>query len=623
VLATLNAIPTPQAGSARPSRIASRTTTLAIGSLAAVALVALAAWLVIRTLSVGSTPTIGTLTHVTREPGLELDPAISPDGRTLAYVAGPTRKRRLYVRQIDGGRPIPLTDEGMAETQRRPDWSPDGSRIAFQAGQQGIGVRNVQTGAIYTIPALGGTPTLLVPPTQNGVAVTPSWSPKGDQIAYAAEDGIYVVAAQPGGTPKRILSSLKSVNSPRWSPDGLSLVYVSGGTYFSVGEDMLGNTDTSAIHVITLATGADRAITTGEWLDVSPCWTPDGRGLLFVSSRGGGRDVYLTRLSRSGGAGAAERVTSGLNAHSISLSKDGRLLAYSSLSFRANIWSAPILPNGVATTADASQVTFGSEKTEKLVVSPDGRFLAYDSDRSGNADVWKLRIGDTEPQQMTRDPAPEVANDWSPDGREILFHTIRAGTGRDVLSISADGTRTQVLVATSAEEQHGAWSPDGNSLAFSRADSVAEEYDVYVMTRARKDAAWGPPRRLTTDNGADAKWSPDGRAIIYIRKGEVRLMDADGANNRSLVTPLNLPGQLVPQYAMWSRDGQAVYVKAADSESHASLWSVPVTGGTPRLLMRMDDPSRPSLRREFATDGTRFYFTIAQDESDVWVAQIR
>jgi len=49
---------------------------------------------------------------------------------------------------------------------------------------------------------------------------------------------------------------------------------------------------------------------------------------------------------------------------------------------------------------------------------------------------------------------------------------------------------------------------------------------------------------------------------------------------------------------------------------------VPVEGGSPRLLVRFDDPQRPSLRREFATDGVRFFFTIAQDESDVWIAQV-
>ncbi len=239
--------------------------------------------------------------HVTRESGLELDPAISPDGRTLAYVAGPPGKRRLYVRQIDGGRPIALTEPGVAESQRRPDWSPDGTRIVFQAGQQGLGVRPaVRTGTLYTIPALGGTPTVLLAPTNDGVAFTPAWSPAGDQIAYAAQDGIYVVVAQPGGTPRQIVSTGQSVHSPRWSPDGLRLVYVRGGTYFALGEDQLGNTETSAIHLVTIASGADQALTDGATLDISPVWTADGRGVLFVSNRSGGRDVYLGRLSRSG-----------------------------------------------------------------------------------------------------------------------------------------------------------------------------------------------------------------------------------------------------------------------------------------------------------------------------------
>ncbi len=607
------------------SRMTSRTLALAMGSVAVVGLLSLGAWLVINTRPASPALSIGTMTHVTRDPGVEIDPALSPDGRTLAYVAGPPGRRRLYVRQIDGGRPIALTDLGVAESQRRPDWSPDGTRIVFQAGQQGMGVRPaVRTGRLYTIPALGGTPALLLPPSQDGIAFTPSWSPDGTQVAYAAEDGIYVIAAQPGGAPKRIMKSEQSVHSPRWSPDGHRLVYVRGGAYFALGEDMLGNTETSAIRVVTVATGVDQTVTSGESLDTSPAWTADGRSVLFVSNRQGGRDVYLARLSRSGEPQTPfERVTSGLNAHSISLSRDGKRLAYASLAFRANIWSVPIPDGRVATTADATQVTFGSEKTEKLAVSRDGRWLAFDSDRRGNADVWKLRLGDAEPQQVTRDPANEFANDWSPDGSEILFHTIRTGTRRDLMSITADGTRTQVVAASAKEEQHGTWSPDGNRIAFSGGDSVGDLYEIYVTTRAGKDAPWNPPQKLTTMTGVDAKWSPDGRVIVYTRRGEVRLMAADGTGDRALASQFGAPGQPHAQYAIWSRDGKTVYVKAADDERQATLWSVPATGGTPRLLMRFDDPSRPSLRREFATDGTRFYFTIAQDESDVWVVEIR
>jgi Tol biopolymer transport system component len=597
---------------------------LRVGAVLAALVGIVGLWLFLKTRSVETPITIGSLQHVTRDPGLELDPAISPDGRTLAFVAGPPGKRRLYLRQIGGGRAIALTEPDIAPSQRRPDWSPDGSRIVFQAGQQGIGVRpETRTGALYVIPALGGAPTLLVPPTSDGIAVSPAWSPDSSHVAYCTEDGVYIVPSS-GGSPQRVVKATKSMHSPRWSPDGERIAYVVGGAYFVLGEDMLGNTETSAIHIVSVATGADQIVTTGEWLDVSPMWMPDGRGLLFVSSRNGGRDVYRQRLSRSGmPEGNPERVTSGLNAHTISLSRDGKLLAYSSLAFHANIWAIPIPQQGVVSVADAKELTFGSEKTEKLAVSKDGQWLAYDSDRSGNTDVWKLRIAGGEPEQVTRDPVPEFVNDWSPDGTQILFHAIRGATGRDVMAVTADGIRTAVVAGSSGEEQHGSWGPDGNSVAFAGGLAVGDSYNLFVISRPNKEAPWGVPRQLTTDTGVDPKWSPDGRQIAFTRRGELRIISADGRDDRVLVAHRPTSGQPLPQYAIWSRDGGTIYFKAADEENKASIWAVPAAGGTPRLLVRFDDPSRPSLRREFASDGVRFYFTIAQDESDIWVAEVR
>ena len=69
---------------------------------------------------------------------------------------------------------------------------------------------------------------------------------------------------------------------------------------------------------------------------------------------------------------------------------------------------------------------------------------------------------------------------------------------------------------------------------------------------------------------------------------------------------------------MWAPDGRKIYYKALDAEGRASLWSIPAEGGEPKLLVRFDDPTRPSSRAEFATDGKRFYFTIPERESDIW-----
>ena len=623
LLVALDAVSGPQtdAGTAAGFRRRSVMFGAGAGVVAAVLIAIPLGWLLWRARA-DALPAIGALKHVTRDPGLELDPAISPDGKTLAYVAGLPGQRRLYVRQIDGNRAIALTDPAVAPSQRRPDWSPDGTRIVFQAGNQGFGVRpEVRNGALYTIPALGGTPTLLLPPHGAGVAVSPAWSRDATRIAYCADDGVYVIGVS-GGSPRRVVTAARA-HSPRWSSDGTRLAYVVGSWLFALGEDQLGNTETSSIRIVSVDTGAERIVTGGQWVDVSPVWTPDDRGLLFVSNRSGGRDIYRQRLSRSGAPdGNPERITSGLNAHSISLSPDGKRLAYSSLSFHANIWSLAIPPQGVASLADAQQVTFGSEKTEKLVVSRDGQWLAFDSDRGGSTDVWKVRIAGGEPEQVTRDPGPEFVNDWSPDGLEILFHTIRSATNRDVMTVTADGTRTAVVIATSAEEQQGAWSPDGNSIVFSNGAGAADLYNVAILTREGKGSPWGPPRRLSSDTGVDARWSPDGGRIVYIRRGEVHIMRRDGRDDRVIASG-STAGKSRPQYAIWSSDGQTIYFKAADADNRAGIWAVPAGGGTPRLIVRLDDPQRPSLRREFATDGTRFFFTITQDEGDIWVADVK
>jgi eukaryotic-like serine/threonine-protein kinase len=597
-----------------------------LAGLATMTLLIAGAWAMLWT-KAGPPLAVGTMTHVTREAGLEIDPALSPDGRTLAYVAGAPGKRRVYVRRVDGGRPIALTETGLDGPQRRPDWSPDGSRIVFQAGQQGYGVRPAaRTGTLYVVPALGGTATRLLPPESEGVALAPAWSPDGTRVAYTRNDGIYAVSTAPGAQPQPLMLTGDAAHSARWSPDSSHLVYVVGGGFFTLGEEQLGNTETSAIYTVTLATGVRQQITSGDWLDVSPVWMPDGRGLLFVSSRGGGRDVYRVRLSRSGvPEGEPERISSGLNAHTISLSGDGKMLAYSSLTFRANIWSAPILQDRIGTVADAEPITMGSERTEKLVLSRDGRWLLYDSDRNGNADVWKLRVDGSrgEPEQLTRELIPEFANDWSPDGTEILYHAIRGATRRDVMLVTPDGTRSESVAATSGEEQHGSWSPDGQSVVYTAAASSNERYDLHVTSRQKKAGPWVRPRRLTTEGGIDPKWSPDGRWIAYTRQGEVRLISPDGGNDHVVVTRRTLDDHSVAQYAIWSMDSQTLYVKATAEEARATIWLVPLTGGTSRLLMQFDDPLRPSLRREFATDGQKFYFTIAQDESDVWVMELK
>ena len=122
----------------------------------------------------------------------------------------------------------------------------------------------------------------------------------------------------------------------------------------------------------------------------------------------------------------------------ISLTLDGRRLAYSAFAQTANVWSVPI-PKGAAVSAStATPVTTGNEIIESIDVSSDGKWLAFDSDRNGNQDIFRMPLAGGEQEQLTSDPADDFQPHWSHDGRELGFHTFKHGT-RDLYVMSATG----------------------------------------------------------------------------------------------------------------------------------------------------------------------------------------
>ena len=620
LLPVLESPTTEQAGAAAPPRARMRRTRgLVVTGLIAAASLA-AAYYVWSGRHTRDSLSVGRIVRITTEPGLELDPALSPDGRAIAYAAGIPGALRIYVRQIEDGRMVPLTGDAPATEQRWPQWSSDGSRIVFHAGTI-TQTRRAKAGSstLFVVPAFGGIARRVAGVSADDGAISPAWSPGDRRIAFAGVRGVYVVSAANPETPV-LIAAADEAHSPAWAPDGRRIAFVGQGVAFAFGEDSLGNVSTSALFAADVETRQVTRITTGDWLDISPVWMPDGRSLLFVSSRGGGRDVFRQRLDSAGQPrGEPERVSSGLNAHGISLAADGRLLAYSSYTQRANIWSVEIPEGRIASVREAQQVTSGSEKIEKLAVSWDGRWLAYDSDRNGQPDVWRVLLAGGTPEQVTRGPNNEFVNGWSPDGQEIVFHSMREGGQRDVMVVSADGTRIDPVAVSPAEEQHAAWGPDGNSIVFDLSLSNAPN-QMYVSRRARRGAPWGAPQRLTTTSSADPKWSPDGRLIAFCSGSDLLVISPDGIGQRVVVS--GSAGLPRPSYPIWSQDSQTIYYKAYDAQLQTSIWAVAAAGGPPRLLVTFDDPTRRSLRREFASDGRRFYFTIANEESDIWAMEL-
>jgi dipeptidyl aminopeptidase/acylaminoacyl peptidase len=357
---------------------------------------------------------------------------------------------------------------------------------------------------------------------------------------------------------------------------------------------------------------------------VSPAWL-DPRHLLFVSNRDGARDLYLVEVGAAGPRGEPQKVAGGADAHSIALSADGRRLALAKFAIRQNVWAYPIHSSGAVSIRDGRPVTSGTQAVEDHDVSRDGQWLVYDSNLRGNADIYKLRLHDGEPIgepiPLVTGPTDEFDPRWSPDGREVAFH---GGTPADIFVVPAEGGTPARLTNSPAEDARPHWSPDGLRIAF---DSHGTgRFEVWVLARERVGGPWRDAVQLTdsatfplTSFGTfPIAWSPDGSGVLCAD-------DADGFALVSLAnTVLWRRDQVKAVFSDFdfvamklSEDGLSLVLEATHG-GRRGIWTWPLAGGEPHLLVAFDDPLLPPSGNFYARGG-RVYLTVGQNESDIWV----
>jgi eukaryotic-like serine/threonine-protein kinase len=458
------------------------------------------------------------VTPLTSSPYIERDVAFSPDGKQIAYTWTGEKNDSvdIYVKLIGAGGPLRLTNTPGFETKNpgaemSPAWSPDGRYIAFLRGKgEGLG--------IYIIPALGGAERKLADAyKRTSTAITPQaldWSPDGRTIAVVdktSEDepwALFLISVETGER-RRLTQPPAGYEGDQFvsfSPDGSRLAFVR--SHFAAGD----------IYTVAVAGGEPVRITSDETAVINGlAWTPNGSELIFSSDRGGG-DSTLWRVPAAGGPPVA--VTgAGENIYDISVARQGDRMAYAQLSIDFNIYRLELTGQPGGRRGAGAPASFISSTREEVIpqFSPDGRRVAFISNRSGSDELWVCDAEGKNLAQLTSFGGPHtLAPGWSPDGRLIAIASLASGNG-DIYVVGADGGSPRRLTSDPSAELEPRWSKDGSWIYFSSNRSGRSE--VWKMP-----AAGGAAVQLTRGGGQNPAEAPDGRTVYYLRgEGEFGL----------------------------------------------------------------------------------------------------
>jgi eukaryotic-like serine/threonine-protein kinase len=498
--------------------------------------------------------------------------ALSPDGRTLAFVAStPSSRLQIWLRPLDSAQAQSLAGT-LGATY--PFWSPDGRWVGFFAD-----------GKLRKIPATGGTvQTLCDAPDGRGA----SWGDGVVVFAPAPFGGLSQVSAA-GGTPTALTRTEvegQTHRLPHFLPDGRRVLFLSGWTFSDtkngiasvdlstravtpvvhedsgavfVPPDRLafmrqGNLMVQAIDLSTLKVSGEAVPIAEEVTFNQARWAGQfsfaGTGLLVFKSGGASvrsqltwRDLEGRKLGTVGEPGYFQ---------DLEISPDGTRAATTvRTADSTDIWIMD-LARGLLT-----RLTFGTDNLGYYspLWSPDGRRLAFTDNLKG--EIWVKDVGGmaSERKLLAGPIANRVVESWSPDGSTISFR-VQSGTAYDEWLLSADkADDARPLIATPASEILGRFSPDGKWFSYISNESGRKE--LYVVSFPSGTGK----RQVSTEGATSGVWAGPGLRLVIVTP-ENRLFAVDmqtRGGDLELARPVPLMGGTpLPNIFAFSSDGQRV-----------------------------------------------------------------
>jgi len=530
----------------------------------------------------------GKLTRLTNGPGLSDSPAMSPDGKLVAYSSdnGMDGGRDLYVKQVAGGPPIRLTFDGLGNTN--PNFSPDSSRIVFQSERNGRG--------IYELPALGGDARLLA---SRGTG--PVYSPDGSQVAYwvgstaitlwvPGSGAVWVIPAA-GGPPRRVAPNLTSARWPIWSPDGKRLLFLGYSSSQASDASAIdwwladangGEAIRAGMHDALVRAGLQGQDSAGNWATTIPagdlpapgCWSSAGSIAFSEDSGGDTRNLWETGISLATGkvSGAFTRLTAGSGNDSRPSCVPGGNLVFASPQIRRDVWTLPYDLDSGKSKGAPERSTESPARREYPSLSGDGRYVAFSSSQAGPLNVWirELATGKESPVAPSSTMVQRYSV-MSASGGRVSFSTYEKD--KRFVYVSAPGGVPEKLCEGCIRATD--WSRDEKKLlVFVGSPSQVNVLDVasHLQTALLKHPRYGL---------ADARFSPDNRWVSFTARIEpnrgwimiapVNLETAGGPKPVPESAWIKIAEEGSADRANWSPDGKTLYFTSA-RDGHACLW---------------------------------------------------
>jgi Tol biopolymer transport system component len=529
----------------------------------------------------------------TSDYGLAFSPAISPDGQQIAYVGdGDASEYRIYTKALDGGSPRRVTSASTSELD--PAWSPDGQQLAFlrvQTTGTDVVVRHLADGTEHLAGSIA---------TQNGDWTSdpgplignpgPAWTSDGrglivgDGPPDSSNTGLFRIELA-DGSRRQLTNTDGSAKDflPKMSPNGRSLAFVRAISH-----------GVSDIFILDLQTNALRRLTSEAKSINGLGWSQDGGRLVFSSNREGAFQLWAINLAD---ANIRKLDTDATTAIDPQLAPNASWMAYVATTQNWNIYSVAL--NNLSSIRPARFIA-SSGRNHTARYSPDGRHVAFVSDRSGTWEIWLCSVVCSEPQKLTNFQGPWIGGlSWSRDSQEIAFDA-RLGRNSAIYRLSLAHPIATLIERNKFEERMPSWSLDGKFLYFdSDRDGSVSIWKHDLASGAVKKIAHGFYAREIDSQGTMILGESDG-TLWRMRKDAV---------------PVRIsPDAIANPILAWTTLGSTLYYCTLDSDSNLRVMEV--SGDKVETMARLPlRLPRTISNVEMTPDGRSLLLTVVDHSS--------